>query len=144
MKKVAADTNALVRFLGYDMISNNASASSQAMKLFDSIFSGEHFLYISAISFVEIWARIKQTDEAVNKFSSVNVLLGAQENVKIVRLGMDIIEAYSKLQAIPNIKEHDRIIVATAIEYECDTLITSDEVIHNNSHHIPGITLIHS
>lgn len=143
-KRIAADTNALVRYLGYDMRNSSLVSSSQATKIFDDIFRGEGNLFVSVISLVEIWAKLSHTPEAKLKFQVANKLLESQFNVRIVEMDFDILKRYSAIQNVPDIKEYDRIVVATAMEFQCDTLITSDGIIHANESYLGGIKLVHS
>ncbi len=70
---------------------------------------------------------MEQTDESLARLLWFYRFLSGLPNVRIVGLEPSLLIKYSSIADIDTIKEHDRIIYAAGLEYECHYLISTDE-----------------
>lgn len=127
-KRVIIDTNALIRYLGIGMNSgtNEKVLSKSGRDLISSALSGNFPIFLSSLSIIEIWANIENSTEAKENLCQVVRELYQEENLLVVPFSKQTLEKYLEIDVDSGIKENDKIIFACGLEYECDTIITSD------------------
>jgi len=130
-KRIIIDTNALIRYLGIEMNSETKekALSKSGRDLISSALSGNFPLFLSSLSIIEIWANIENSSEAKENLCQVVRELYQEENLLVVPFSRQTLDKYLEIDVDSGIKENDKIIFACGLEYECDTIITSDDSI---------------
>ncbi len=117
--------------------------STSAISLMTAVENGESQLVICSLSLIEIWAAMEQTEESLARLRSFYKFLSELPNVRIVGLDSSLLKKYDSIQDTATIQEHDRIIYAAGLEYECDFLISTDQSIKRyNSHGYDSIKVV--
>jgi predicted nucleic acid-binding protein len=130
--RVMIDTNALIRYLGIELEKPQEDLSQKAREIISlGLQYGENVLFLSSISFLEIWSNLPKINEYshLENFRSLTNQLYVMDNLRIVALDNEILFHYSKLEHPDILKEHDRIIYSTAITFDCDAILTADQSI---------------
>ncbi|MEQ8190104.1 MAG: PIN domain-containing protein [Candidatus Eremiobacterota bacterium] len=117
-----ADTVAVLRFLA-----DTGKIGSKARKIFEETEKGEHIIWISIISIVEIMYLAEKNRIPVNLEDFIEKIK-VNRNYKLIDLDLDIVRTANRLSGL---ELHDRLIVATA-KYMDIPLITSDSIITNS------------
>ena len=117
-----ADTVAVVRFLA-----DTGKIGRKARKIFEETEKGEHIIWISIISIVEIMYLAEKNRIPVNLEDFIEKIK-LNRNYKLIDLDLDIVRTANRLSGL---ELHDRLIVATA-KYMDIPLITSDSIIINS------------
>jgi predicted nucleic acid-binding protein len=127
-KRILVDTNALIRYLGIEMNSGTSekALSQKGRTLITSALNGHFPLFLSSLSIIEIWSNIENSIEAKEKLCQVVRELYQEENILVVPFSRQTLDKYLEIDIDSGIKENDKIIFACGLEYECDTIITSD------------------
>jgi predicted nucleic acid-binding protein len=129
MRRVIIDTNALIRYLGIEIDNNQINLTTDARKIInDGLNSGSHILFLNAISLIEIWSNLPfSSDQSISDSFRLSVhQLYSEPNLRVISLDVDTLKQYSALQQSSLLREHDKIIYASGMVFECDTLITVD------------------
>ena len=130
-RRVIIDTNALIRFLGLETKNERRDnqLSEDGRAIIRKCFSGEWPLFLCSISLIEVWANLTESNNIKENLIQVVKELYENENLRVVPLSKQTIDNYIKIYNDGSIKEHDKIIFASAIEWDCDLIITSDKEI---------------
>jgi predicted nucleic acid-binding protein len=128
------DTNALIRYLGIEFQSGtDRPLDKVAHKVIsDGLNTGLHTLFLNSISFIEIWANLPEDFSEANRamFKQAVKELYNAEFLRVAPIDSEILEKYTQLDFQDDkVKEHDRIILASAVTYGCDSIITCDHSI---------------
>lgn len=132
--RAVIDTNALIRYLGIELQSGTDRPLDKAAHqvISDGLNTGLHTLFINSVSFIEIWANLPVDFSEANraKFKQTVKELYNAEFLRVTPIDSEILEKYTQLNFNDDhVKEHDRIILATAVTYGCDSIITCDNSI---------------
>ncbi|WKK80732.1 type II toxin-antitoxin system VapC family toxin [Marivirga arenosa] len=132
--RVMIDTNALIRYWGIKIKNKNYNLKSESKRIItEGLNSGSHILFVCSISIIEIWHNLEYDQSSLTSFQTLIKQLYEEDNCRIVELDKEILMNYIALEDENTIKEHDRMIVASAITYDCDTILSSDHEIHKFS-----------
>lgn len=117
-----ADTVAIVRHF-----SGSKKIGKKTKEIFNRTDQGEHTIYISIFSMVEIMYLSEKEKIPVN-FSGVKSEITESDNYHVIDLNIEIVETARK---IGGLELHDRLIVATA-DYLGVPILTSDQMIRDS------------
>ncbi len=118
-----ADTVAIVRYF-----SKSGKIGKRALKILRDADAGEHEIYVSIISIVEIMYLAERNriplklDETLSKIT-------ISDNYHIVDLDVDIIQ---NAKAIHGLELHDRLIVASARQLKLSILTNDTQILKSN------------
>jgi PIN domain nuclease of toxin-antitoxin system len=120
-----ADTVAIIRHLR-----QHPALGRQAARILDKADAGQHHIYLSAISLMEVLylAEAKKINLPLNELINY---VQSSTNYSIVPMDTDIVQAALGVDDVPEI--HDRIIVATAKHLDVPVL-SSDGVMTASAH----------
>lgn len=119
-----ADTVAVVSHL------RQRKMGAQAGRILDEADSGQHTIYISAITLMEVLylSQRKRIDLGLRELID---RIAESPNYALVPIGTDIVITAEEVDDVPEL--HDRILVATA-KWLRVPIITSDSVIDRSKH----------
>lgn len=123
--KLLADTVAIVRHLR-----QHPALGRQAARILDDADAGQHHIYLSAISLMEVLYLAEAKRVALPLKELIDHVQGST-NYVIVPVDADVVQAAVNIDDVPEL--HDRIIVATA-KYLAVPILSSDEVIAASEH----------
>jgi len=118
-----ADTVAIVRYF-----SKSGKIGKRALKILRDTDAGEHVIYVSIISIVEIMYLAERNriplklDETLSKIT-------ISDNYHIVDLDVDTIQ---NAKAIHGLELHDRLIVASARQLKLSILTSDTQILKSN------------
>jgi PIN domain nuclease of toxin-antitoxin system len=120
-----ADTVAIVRYLRA-----HPALGKQAAKLLRSADQGDHHIYLSAISLMEVMylSEAKRVDVRVDDLIE---LVSHSANYEIVPVGAEIVSVATGIDDVPDL--HDRMIAASA-SWLGVPILTSDAVMSRSRH----------
>jgi PIN domain nuclease of toxin-antitoxin system len=120
-----ADTVAIIRHL-----CRHPALGPQAAQILQDADTGEHVIYVSAITLMEVLylSEAKRVDVRLDEL--VRHVYGSV-NYEIVPVNADVVLAAANVDDVPEL--HDRIVVGTAVWLGC-AILTSDEVIGESRH----------
>jgi PIN domain nuclease of toxin-antitoxin system len=120
-----ADTVAIVRYLR-----THPALGKQAAKLLRSADQGDHHIYLSAISLMEVMylSEAKRVDVRVDDLIE---LVSHSANYEIVPVGAEIVSVATGIDDVPDL--HDRMIAASA-SWLGVPILTSDAVMSRSRH----------
>ncbi|MEQ8225602.1 MAG: PIN domain-containing protein, partial [Candidatus Eremiobacterota bacterium] len=108
-------------------LADTGKIGRKARKIFEETEKGEHIIWISIISIVEIMYLAEKNRIPVNLEDFIEKIK-LNRNYKLIDLDLDIVRTANRLSGL---ELHDRLIVATA-KYMDIPLITSDSIIINS------------
>jgi len=120
-----ADTVAIVRHLR-----QHPALGQEAARILREADAGEHRIYLSAITLMEVLYLVEAGRIAIPLLELVN-LISASRNYEIVPVHTAVVLAALEVDDVPEL--HDRIIVATA-RYLGVPILTGDRVIAASRH----------
>lgn len=120
-----ADTVAIVRHLR-----GHPALGPQAAQILRDADAGEHHVYLSAITLMEVLylSEAKRVDVRLNELIGH---VSGSVNYEIVPVNADVVLAAAEVHDVPEL--HDRIIVGTA-KWLGVPILTGDEIISESSH----------
>ena len=102
----------------------------QARKILQEADAGEHTIFVSAISLMEI-LYLAQAKKITVDLAEVMTLISNSPNYTLVPIDADVVLATASVDDVPEL--HDRIIVGTAKHLQVP-LLTSDQAISQSNH----------
>ncbi|MCK5524016.1 MAG: PIN domain-containing protein [Thiomargarita sp.] len=120
-----ADSVALIRHLR-----KHRRLGQQARKILQEADAGEHTIFISAISLMEI-LYLAQAKKITVDLAEVITLISNSPNYTLVPIDTDVVLAAATVDDVPEL--HDRILVGTAKHLQVP-ILTSDQIITQSSH----------
>ena len=123
--RYVADTVALVRHLR-----QHRKLGKRARQILREADAGQHVIYISAITLMEI-LYLSEAQRVDVGLPEVITLVSDSDNYVIVPIDADIVLAAAAVDDVPEL--HDRILVGTA-KYLQAPLLTGDEVLAQSQH----------
>ncbi len=120
-----ADTVAIIRHLR-----QHPALGRQATRILNKADAGQHHIYLSAISLMEVLYLSKAKKITLPLNELINYVQNST-NYTIVPMDTDIVQAALDIDDVPEI--HDRIIVATAKHLDVPVL-SSDSVMMASAH----------
>ncbi|EDN68320.1 conserved hypothetical protein [Beggiatoa sp. PS] len=120
-----ADSVALIRHLR-----KHRRLGIKARKILQEADAGEHTIFVSAMSLMEI-LYLAQAKKITVDLAQVMTLISNSPNYTLVPIDADVVLATATVDDVPEL--HDRILVGTAKHLQVP-ILTSDQIITQSSH----------
>jgi len=101
--------------------------SLKAKQFLEKAQNNKAALFISSLSILEIWSNVEYSETSPAILINFLKLLKSFDTIRIVDISDDLMPVYAELLDNKYLLEHDRIIYATAISFDCKVFITTDE-----------------
>lgn len=135
LRRIAFDSNALIYFLEDRQPYVNYVA--QAVSLMDS---GQAIGIISTVAEMELLVKPMREQNTVS-LGRIEIFLQQQHNLNVRSVDRIVAQRAAKVRARTRLAPLDSIIVATALEEQCEVIIGNDSVIASRALGIPYLYL---